>query len=118
MYRVATSQFKEKEFAVITMDLVSLGLEKSGAYTLDLTARSQPDSGLAVKLPDASQHKDVFVPLGINAMPLRFDFSYDRAFNDGQIKFVLTRDAIGRGAEFTFKDFRLSKWTPRGQVEK
>ena len=118
LYLVKTSQFKEKEFAVITMDLVSLGLEQGGAYTLDLTARSQPDSGLAVKLPDASQRKDLFVPLGTNALPLRFDFAYDRALNDGQIKFVLTRDAIGRGAEFTFEDFRLSKWTPRGQVEK
>lgn len=117
MYAVETSQFKDKEFAVVTMDLLSLDLEKGGAYTLDLEARCQPDAGLGVKLPDASKGKDAFVPLGPNAMPMRFDFTYDPAVNDGQIKFVLTRDAIGQGAQFTFQQFRLSKWPGRSESQ-
>ena len=95
------------------MDLLSLDLEKGGAYTLDLEARCQPNAGLAVKLPGASKGKDAFVPLGPNAMPLRFDFTYDPAVNDGQIKFVITREAIIPGAKISFKEFRLSKWTAR-----
>jgi len=115
-YVVETSHFKDKEFAVITMDLLSLGLEKGGSYTLDVVGQSSVDSGVAVKLPDASKGKDQFVPLGTHQMPLRFDFTYEPLVNDGQLKLVITREAIERGAKFSFRQFRLSKWTQRDGV--
>jgi hypothetical protein len=104
-----------KDFAVITMDLVSLGLEKDGAYTLDFTAQGSAEAGLVVKLPDVAQTKDRYLPLKPTALPQRLDFAYDPAVNEGQLKLVIPKDTIAAGGKVTLGGFRLSKWERFGK---
>lgn len=46
VYALDTKQFQGKEFAVVSMNLASLGLEKGASLTLDMAAASSAGGGL------------------------------------------------------------------------
>jgi hypothetical protein len=114
-YAIDLTPMAGKDFAVITVDLVSLGLEQGGAYTLDFTAQGSAEAGLAVKLPDVAQTKDRYLPLKPVALPQRLDFAYDPAVNEGQLKLVIPKDTIAAGGIVTLGGFQLSKWERSGK---
>lgn len=115
VYVVDLEKCKDKDIAVLKMNLNSLKLKPGREYQVDFDARMDGNGGLIVKLPIAAtesgdqKQKDGFSALTDVYSPKRYTFKFDPASNEGEVSFVFTKEMIEKGSAIHFRNFRIRK---------
>ncbi len=102
IYTVETSAFKDKETAVVKMDLTGLGLEEGKEYTVAFDIKSDPASELVITWPGGKN----FLPTVADFQRQNFTFPHDPAAANLDIVFL--QPSIAAGVKFSFKDFAIT----------
>ena len=107
VYTVEVAELREKEIAVLKMNLAGLKLTAGEEYALSFAAKAEPAGGAIVKLPVAGGAGTSFLVLGEAFAPRRLTFRFDPAANDGNVSFVFQPEFLKTADRAAFRDFRI-----------
>ena len=100
---------REKEVAVLKMNLAGLKLAAGSEYAVSFEARADPAGGVIAKAPVAGEpaSASTFLQLGDAFTPHRLTFAYDPAANGGAVSFVFPAETLRGAGKVVFRDFKI-----------
>ena len=108
-YGIDLAPLREKEVAVLKMDLAGLKLTAGAEYAVSFEARADPAGGVIAKAPVAGEpaSASTFLQLGDAFTPHRLTFAHDPAANGGAVSFVFPAGTLEGAGRVVFRDFKI-----------
>ena len=108
-YAIDLAPLRDKEVAVLKMDLAGLTLTPGADYAVSFEARADPAGGVIVKVPVAGEpaSASTFLQFGDAFTPHRLTFAYDPAANGGAVSFVFPAETLRGAGNVVFRDFKI-----------
>ena len=108
-YAIDLTPLREKEVAVLKMNLAGLKLAAGSEYAVSFEARADPAGGVIAKAPVAGEPASAttFLQFGDAFAPHRLTFAYDPAANGGAVSFVLPAETLRGAGKVVFRDFKI-----------